>query len=302
MDRFAAVEAFVETVDTGSFASAARRLRRSRSRISKQVAELEEQTGVRLFDRTTRRVSLTEGGQLYLERCRRVLDELDAAESALDRMRVEPRGRLRVSAPLSFGVLHLAPFLPAFLQQFPQIRLDLSLNDRHVDLIEEGFDLAIRIGNLPDSSFRARKLATDRRVVCGSPDYFRRYPPPRTPEDLVRHNCLTYSQAGRDDIWRFSGPEGESKVRVEGNIRIDNGDALRLAALEGVGLVFVPTFIVGRDLQMGRLRSVLTEYNGNEIAIQALYPGGQHTPTKVQAFVNFLVQRIGRRPYWDLTE
>ncbi|MBF0448671.1 MAG: LysR family transcriptional regulator [Magnetococcales bacterium] len=278
------------------------KFRYTRSRISKQVAALEEKTGVRLFDRTTRRVSLTEGGQLYLERCQWILKELETADSALDQIRDEPRGRLRLSAPLTFGLLHIAPTLPEFLHQHPQIQVDLSLNDRHVDLIEEGFDLAIRIGNLPDSSFRARKLATDRRVVCGSPDYFRQHLPPQTPADLEQHNCLTYSYAARNDIWQFSGPDGDFQVHVKGNLRVNNGDTLRLAALAGLGLIQVPTFMVGGDLQMGRLRSILTEYGGDRVTIQALYPGGRHTPSKVRAFINFLAQRIGKRPDWYLTD
>jgi len=303
MDRLAAMEAFVRVAETGSFSAAARRLGVSKSLVSRQIAALEGELGARLFNRTTRSLTLTEEGRGYQTQLVRILGDIEAANAAVSHLQVTPRGRLRVNAPMSFGTLHLAPAVRDFLDRYPEVDLDLVLNDRFVDLIEEGFDLALRIGRLADSSLVARKLAPMRLVVCGSPAYLARHGTPARPADLKRHRCLAYSGNALHDEWRFREPDGgETAIGIEGRLRVNNGDVLRVAALQGLGLVNLPSFIVGGDLQAGALVSVLSEYAPPEAGIHAIYPQGRHLSPKVRALVDFLAARFGPRPYWDLIE
>jgi len=295
------MEAFVRVADSRSFSEAARRLRLSKSVVSRQVSALETQLGARLFHRTTRSLSLTEVGQAYYERCSRILAEIEEANLSVSSLQTEPRGKLRINAPMSFGILHLAPLLPSFLARYPQIDIDMAMNDRFVSLIDEGFDVAVRIGKLEDSSLIARHLAPARRVVCASPAYLAAHGAPQTPADLADHCCLTYSNRTTPDEWSFQTVEGQRwPVEVHGRLRVNNGDALRDAALGGVGLVTLPSFLVGRDLQAGTLVAVLGEYLPQDLAIHAVYPHNRHLSPKVRAFVDFLVEHIGPRPYWDL--
>jgi len=303
MDRLDSMEAFVRVAEAHSFSEAARRLNLSKSVISRQVSALEADLGARLFHRTTRSLSLTEVGQAYFERCTRILADIDEANLAVSSHQANPRGKLRIAAPMSFGLLHLAPVIPAFLERYPDIEIDMSMNDRFVSLIDEGYDLAVRIGKLGDSSLIARTLAPARRVVCASPAYLAKRGTPLTPSDLTRHCCLTYSNMSLSDEWDFCAADGARwPVEVKGRLRIDNGDALRQAALAGIGLVMQPSFIVGRDLQAGTLTAVLTEYLAQDVAIHAVYPHSRHLSPKVRAFVDFLAERFGPRPYWDLVE
>ncbi|HLN23174.1 MAG TPA: LysR family transcriptional regulator [Patescibacteria group bacterium] len=303
MDRLDSMEAFVRVAEAHSFSEAARRLNLSKSVISRQVSALEADLGARLFHRTTRSLSLTEVGQAYFERCARILADIDEANLAVSSHQANPRGKLRIAAPMSFGLLHLAPVIPAFLERYPDIEIDMSMNDRFVSLIDEGYDLAVRIGKLGDSSLIARTLAPARRVVCASPAYLAKRGTPLTPSDLTKHCCLTYSNMSLSDEWDFCTPDGTRwPVEVKGRLRIDNGDALRQAALAGIGVVMQPSFIVGRDLQAGTLTAVLTEYLAQDVAIHAVYPHNRHLSPKVRAFVDFLAERFGPRPYWDLVE
>jgi len=301
MDRLAALTAFAAVVETGSFAAAARRLGRSTSRLSRQVADLEAGLGARLLHRTTRALTLTEAGRAYHEQVARILADLDAADQSVGRLQAAPRGRLRVAAPMSFGIRHLAPALPDFLARYPEIALDMAMNDRFVDLIDEGFDLAVRIGRLAESSLISRRLAPLRRVLCASPDYLAAHGTPRTPDDLAAHACLGYSNLTPQEEWSFSDPLSRRPwpVRIEARLRINNGDALRLAALAGVGLGLLPTFIVGPDLAAGTLVPLLDPYLRQEGAIHALYPPARHLSPKVRAFVDFLAGRFGPQPYWE---
>lgn len=301
MDRLATLESFVRVAELGSFSEAARRLRSSKSVVSRQVAALEAELGVRLLHRTTRALTLTEAGQGYFARMSRILADLAEANQSVTQLQAAPRGRLRVNAPMSFGVLHLAPALPDFLARFPEVDIDLAMTDRFVDLIEDGFDVGVRIAKLADSSMIARKLAPIRMAVCASPSYLARCGVPATPADLAQHECLGYGAAGGE--WRFAKPDGAPwPVAVRGRLGVDNGDALRSAALHGVGLVMLPTFIVGADMQTGALVSVLAEYVPQERALYAVYPHARHLSPKVRVFVDFLVARLGPRPYWDLVE
>lgn len=301
MDRLAALTAFAAVAEAGSFAAAARRLGRSTSRLSRQVAELEAALGIRLLHRTTRALTLTEAGRSYHEQVARILAELEAADLSVGRLQAAPRGRLRVAAPMSFGVLHLAPALPAFLDRYPEIDLDMAMNDRFVDLVEEGFDLAVRIGRLAESSLIARRLAPLRRVLCASPAFLAAYGTPRTPDDLARLPCLGYSNLLPQEDWSFVDPASGRPwpVRIKARLRVNNGDALRLAALAGVGLAPLPSFLVGPDLAAGTLVSLLDPYLRQEGAIHAVYPPARPLSPKVRAFVDFLAERFGPRPYWE---
>jgi DNA-binding transcriptional LysR family regulator len=303
MDRLAAIEAFVRVAEAQSFSEAARRLRSSKSAVSRNVSALESELGVRLLQRTTRSLTLTEAGRGYFERATRILADLEEANLAVSHLQAAPRGRLRVSAPMSFGFLHLAPALPDFLARFPEVAVDLAMSDRFVDLIEEGFDVAVRIGPLEDSSLIARKLAPIRRVVCASPAYFEARGFPRSPDDLKGHECLSNSNIAASQEWQFAAPGGKPwPVAVQGRLSANNGDALRVAALKGQGLVNLPTFIVGGDLQAGTLATALEDFIPQRLAMSALYPHSRRLSPKVRAFVDFLADRFGPRPYWDLVE
>ncbi len=303
MDRLTAIEAFVRVAEAQSFSEAARRLRSSKSAVSRNVGALESELGVRLFHRTTRSLTLTEAGRGYFERATRILADLEEANLAVSQLQSAPRGRLRVSAPMSFGFLHLAPALPDFLARYPEVSVDLAMNDRFVDLIDEGFDVAVRVGALEDSSLIARKLAPIRRVVCASPAYFKARGLPRSPDDLKGHECLSNSNIVASQEWQFTALDGKPwPVAVKGRLSANNGDALRIAALKGLGLVNLPTFIVGGDLQAGALATALDEFISQDMALSAVYPHSRHLSPKVRAFVDFLAGCFGPRPYWDLVE
>ncbi len=303
MDRLDSMEAFVRVAECRSFSVAARRMELSKSVVSRQIARLEAHLGARLFHRTTRSLALTEVGQAYYERCTRILAEIEEANLSVSNLQAEPRGRLRVNAPMSFGIHHLAPLIPRFLDRFPHVDVDMAMNDRVVSLVEEGFDIAVRIGRLEDSSLIARHLAPARRVVCASPSYLERRGVPQSPDDLADHCCLSYSNLTASDEWNLCTAEGRRwPVEVRGRLRVNNGDVLREAALSGVGLIMAPTFLCGCDLQAGRLVSVLDQFVPQNIAIHAVYPHSRHLSPKVRAFVDFLAENFGPRPYWDLVE
>jgi DNA-binding transcriptional LysR family regulator len=301
MDRLDSMEAFVRVAESKSFSEAARRLNLSKSVISRQVSGLETDLGARLFHRTTRSLTLTEVGAAYLERCQRILADIEEANLSVSNLQAAPRGKLKVSAPVPFTTQHLAAALPDFLARYPEVEVDLSLNDRFVNLVEEGYDLAIRVGKLNDSSLIAKLLAPARIAMVGSTAYFAERGIPQTPDDLSKHCCLLYSNLSAADEWSFISPEGKRwSVEVKGRLRVNNGDVLRLAALAGLGLTLLPTFIVGADLQAGTLVQVLEDFVPQEAGIYAVYPHARHLSPKVRAFVDFLAERFGPKPYWDL--
>jgi DNA-binding transcriptional LysR family regulator len=303
MDHFSSMEAFVRVAEAKSFTAAAKRMRLSKSLVSRQVAALEAELGVRLLQRTTRSLTLTEAGERYFEASQRILAQLEEAKLSVSTLQAAPRGRLLVNAPMSFGFLHLAPVLPQFLERHREIEIEMTLNDRFIDLIEEGFDMAVRIGRLPDSSLVARKLAPLRRTVSASPAYLARHGTPAVPDDLKAHECLCYSNLARSEEWRFVHADGRPwPVEVKGRLRANNGDALRAAALQGAGIANLPSFIIGADLQAGRLVSLLADYVPQDAAIYAVYPHSRHLSPKVRAFTEFLAQRFGPVPYWDLVQ
>ena len=304
MNRLSAIESFVKVAELKSFSEAAARLNTSKSVISRHVAGLEAQLGLRLFHRTTRAITLTEAGRCYFERVSQILLDLQDADQAVSHLQVTPRGRLKVSAPMSFGFLHLAPALADFLAEYPELEVDVTMSDRFVDLVEEGFDLAVRIGALGDSSFIAKRIAPIRRVVCASPRYLATHGTPEFPQDLRAHQCLCNSnQPGGGHEWRFTMPDGKSvTVPVKGRLALNNGDALRVAALNDLGFVDIPTFIVGGDLKAGTLVSVLDAHVPQSLALHAVYSHARHLSPKVRAFIDFLASRFGPRPYWDRGE
>jgi DNA-binding transcriptional LysR family regulator len=294
MDRLAALEAFARVAETGSFSAAARALALSKSLISRQVSALEAELGARLIARTTRSLALTEAGRGYYEQVARILAQMEEADLSVSQLQATPRGKLRVNAPMSFSLLRLAPVLPDFLALYPEIDVDLSMNDRRVDLMEEGFDLAIRLGRLAESSLVARKLGPMQRIVCASPAYLAERGLPKVPADLRVHDCLCYSNADTVDEWRFSGPEGRAiTVEVKGRVRANNGDLLRLAALRGLGLVDLPSFLVGADIEAGALVPVLRDYIRQEGGVYAVYPHARYLPPKIRVFIDFLAERWG---------
>lgn len=298
-DNLAAMAVFARVVEERSFTQAAGALGRSKSAVSKAVSQLEDRLGARLLNRTTRRLSLTEAGTAYYERAARILAEAAEADSAVSALQDEPRGTLRINAPMSFGQRHLAPAIGAFLERYPELRLDITLNDRIIDLVGEGYDVAVRIAALPDSSLIAAKLAPNRRLVCASPDYLARAGTPRHPQDLRRHNCFGYTYQATGNNWRFVGPEGPVTVRVTGTLSANNGEILKAAMRQGLGLGLVPSFSVTDELKSGELVAVLPDYSDTETSVYAVYPHSRHLSAKVRAFVDFLRDRFGPEPYWD---
>lgn len=301
MDSLHGIHAFASVVENGSFTAAARLLGQTKSAISKQVAGLEERLGARLLNRTTRRMSPTEVGHAFYERCRRIITELEEAERAVTELHTEPRGTLRINGPMSFGIRHLAAATADFMTLHPDLSVDMNLNDRLVDVVEEGYDVAIRITRLPDSSLIARKLAPFRRAICASPAYWDKHGRPEKPEDLRHHRCLHYTYLVSGNEWTFIGPEGRSTVRVASQFRANNGDALLSAARKGLGVLNTPTFIAHDDLQSGRLEPVLPSYSDLDTNIYAIYPHNRHLSAKVRLFVDFLVARYSPEPPWDIS-
>lgn len=303
MDRLATMELFVEAVDRGSFSAAGREFGLAPSSVARSINALEDELGVRLLNRSTRKLSLTEAGRLYHERARRILGEVEEAKLSVAQLEAAPRGTLRVSVPVVFGRLHVAPALPEFLATYPDLRIDLSMTDAFVDLVEEGIDLAVRIAELEDSSLIARRLAPNRRVVCASPGYFERHGVPATPADLARHNCLIYKRPGGRAVWRFRCGRNVHEVEVRGQLQANNADALYESALGGLGLIILPTFMVGAAIRRGDLRTVFADYQVSPSALDAgvyaVFPYNRHLSPKVRALVDFLRRRFGPRPYWE---
>lgn len=299
MDTLTSMKVFAAVVEGGSFATAAERLDMSRAMTSKYVAHLEQHLGTRLLQRSTRRLTLTESGSDYYERCVQILADIRSAEEGALHMTETPRGNLRVTAPVSFGILHMGPAVSQYLQQYPDVKIDIMLTDRRVDLIDEGLDLAVRIGTMPESELIARKFASDRVAICAAPAYLARHGAPLVPEDLSRHNCLTYSYSASGDEWRMAGLDGrQHSVRVTGSLRANNGDMVKLAALGGAGLMRQPLFLCAEDLRAGRLVEVLAEYRSDELGMYALYPSRKHLSAKVRTFVDFLVDAFAMKKAW----
>lgn len=282
------IAVFLRVVDTGSFTAAARQLGMSKPTVSKHIATLEHYLGARLLNRTTRSLGLTEIGANFYTHCQKIMAELEAAESEVFEYSDTPRGRLRIVVPTGLGDRCVAEHLGGFLELYPEIEIDLTLDSRCVDLIKEGFDLAVRITRDEPSGIGAERLARCQHLVCGSPGYLERYGRPAKPDDLQQHNCLTYSDDRSGEGWRLEGPQGLETVKVAGRIRANDGDALRTALLSGVGLGLMPTYLVGQDLSAGRLCDALPDYRENSYGIVAIFPEAARVCPKVRAFVDYL--------------
>lgn len=298
-NRLELIASFVQVVASGGFTAAASRLGLSRAVVSKHVIALERRLGVQLLNRTTRRVAATEAGLAYYERCARILAELEEADLAISRLQAQPRGTLKVNAPMSFGTLHLAPAIATFAGLYPELRVNLVLNDRFVDMLDEGFDVGIRIGRLEDSTLIVRRIAPARRVLCAAPAYLARRGAPRHPRELATHACLQYGYLASGTTWKLSGPDGEHAVAIEAAVCVNNGEVLRDLAIGGLGIALLPTFIVGPALAEGALLPLLDDYRAPETNINVIYPPSRHLSAKVRVFTDFLVERIGPTPYWD---
>jgi DNA-binding transcriptional LysR family regulator len=300
MDRFAEIEALVAVVEAGSFHAAGERLDVAKSMVSRRLSQLERRLGSRLLHRTTRRLTLTDAGRNFYQRAVQILAELDEAEQSVAAGHRELRGAIKLAAPLTFGLRHLSGAITEFLDAHPAIELNLDLNDRNINLIEEGFDLAVRIGELPDSTLIARRLGTSRAVTCASRAYLDRHGEPLHPEDLRKHIGLQYSNIGYRQHWRFETPQGETVfAQPQIRIRANNGEALACAAVAGLGITTGPTFILSSYLRGGSLIRILKDYRLPVVGIYALYPPGRLLPRRIQVFADFLAERFGEQPYWD---
>mgnify|MGYP001548665658 FL=1 len=300
MRRFEELQAFVAVVETGSFTAAAERLGAAKSAVSRRVSSLEERLGVQLLRRTTRSLNLTDTGRSFYEHSARILADLDEAEAAVLQEHGELRGSLRVALPLSFGVRHMAEPIAEFSRRHPRVTFDLDLNDRRVDLLQEGADLALRIGRLRDSSLIARKLFDARTVVCASQAYLDRHGEPETPDDLGAHQCLVYSNVADPSRWVYYDADGaRGQVTVNVAMSASNGDFLRQVAVAGQGIVMQPTFIAGEMIRSGDLVPILKDYNWPVTPAYAVYPPTRHLSYRVRALIDFLVERFAGVPYWD---
>lgn len=304
MDKFKEMQAFVAVAESGSFVNAADALETSKAAVSRYVAQLEERLGVRLMNRTTRRQSLTDEGHAFLVHCKETLALIDDAEQEIQNKRSSPAGLIRINAPLTFGVLHLAPLWGKFMALYPQVQLEVTLSDRIVDLVDEGYDIAVRIASLPSSTLISRKLASTSLVVCASPQYLKGKTKPAHPSDLKNHSVISYSYLATGDEWVFQAPQGEVqgeqrseaggeiRVKTKPKIHTNNGDTCRSAALAHQGIVLQPTFLVGPDIQNGDLVALLPEFKTIELGIYAVYPSRKLVSPRIRALVDFLVKEF----------
>ncbi|VAW90600.1 Transcriptional regulator, LysR family [hydrothermal vent metagenome] len=294
------LQAFVKIVDASTITAAAERLGLAKSAVSRRLSELEDELGVELFHRTTRKLTLTDSGRGFYQRSIRILADLDEAQNAVSQAHHELSGQLRVAAPFSFGVQHLGPAIIEFQQLHPKLNFDIDFNDRQIDLIQEGFDLGIRIANLKDSSLIARKLASLSTVVCASPKYLTVHGTPSTPEDLADHHCLTYRYLDNPDHWSFVDLQGQIQtIKVPKVMQVNNGDFMRRAAIAGLGVLRQPTFIAYESIAKGELVPILEDYTIPHINAYAIYPPTRHLSQRVRTFIDFLLERFAGVPYWE---
>jgi DNA-binding transcriptional LysR family regulator len=300
MDRLRALEVFVEVVRKNGFARAADALETSPANITRIISDLEGHLGTRLLNRSSRKMSLTESGEALFERAKAIVEDMAEVEAIASSSALKPRGLLRINAPLSFGILHLAPLWPKFMAQHPDIELDVALIDRVVDIVEEGYDLAIRISRAGSATHAARKLATSFNICCASPAYLARHGTPRVPADLARHKCIGYRYAATGDEWQFRDAQGKPQpVKVSCVMHVNNGDTARAAALAGSGVIWQPTFLIGDDLRAGRLVPLLPGFRLPDIDVLVVYPSRRHLNAKVRVLIDFLVAQFGDVAPWD---
>jgi len=301
MDRMRALEVFVEVVRKNGFARAADALETSPANVTRIIADLEAHLGTRLLNRSSRKMSLTDSGEGLYQRAKVIVEDMGEIEAIASSSALQPRGLLRINAPLTFGVLHLAPLWPKFMALYPEVELEVALIDRVVDIVEEGYDLAIRISRSGSASHAARKLATSRNICCAAPAYIAKHGLPRVPADLKQHNCIGYSYAASADEWHFADAAGQPHpVTVRCSLHANNGDTARAAALAGAGIIWQPTFLIGADLRAGRLVPLLPAFHLPDIDVLAVYPSRRHLGAKVRVMIDFLAAQFQDTPPWDL--
>jgi len=300
MDGFGAIPVFVAVVESGGFSPAAKLLGISKSAVSKRINLLEQSLGVKLLHRTTRKISLTEAGEHFFEHAAIANNAAKDAEDAVAQLQGEPQGRLRINTPMSFGRLHIAPFIPAFLKRYPKISIDMVMSDEVIDLVGAGFDVAVRSGTLADSSLIARKLAPLHSVLCASPEYLKQHGTPLTLDDLKQHNCILFSYSRDLKEWSFSQNGRTQAIEVSGNYQVNNSEALKEALLQGIGIGRLPTFVAGTEIKAGRLVPLFTDHDMNEQSIYAVFLERQYMPAKVRVFLDYAIEYLGGdKPYWD---
>jgi DNA-binding transcriptional LysR family regulator len=300
MDRLRALEVFVEVVKRDGFARAAEALDTSPANVTRYISDLEAHLQTRLLNRSSRKMSLTSSGEALFERAKSILDDVAEAEAIVSTSTLQPHGVLRINAPLSFGVLHLAPLWAKFMRLYPEVQLDVSLIDRVVDIVEEGYDMAVRISRAGSPANVARKLATSSNVLCASPEYIQLRGMPRTPAELLQHDGIGYSYAANADEWQILDASGQPHiVKMPCVMHTNNGDTARAAALGGLGIIWQPTFLIGADLRAGRLQRVLPDYHLPDMDVLAVYPSRRHLSAKVRVMIDFLVQELAGTPPWD---
>jgi len=294
------IQAFVQIVEASTITAAAERLSLAKSAISRRLSELEDQLGVELFHRTTRKLVLTDSGRGFYQRCVQILSDLEEAEHSVSHAHHELSGQLRVAAPLSFGAMHLGPAIIEFQKLHPKLNFDLDFNDRKIDLIQEGFDVGIRIADLKDSSLIARKIASASFVICASPEYLEQHGRPEIPEDLKNHHCFTYTNKDHPDRWIFTDKQGATQtVNIPRVMQANNGTFLNSAAIAGLGIVYQPTFIAHESITKGELIPILQDYSMTKVNAYAIYPPTRHLSQRVRQFIDFLVKRFAGVPYWE---
>jgi DNA-binding transcriptional LysR family regulator len=301
MEHLAEMMAFAKVVETKSFSNAARLLSTSKSLVSKQVSSLENALGVRLLNRTTRSMSLTEIGAAYYEHCARIAQEIEAAQQSVTQLQAEPRGLLKVTTPVVFAALHLAPVLHSFVARYEHVEVELNATDRVVDLVEEGYDLAIRITDKPAQGMVARKIAPVRWATCASPAYLKKHGTPKTPQDLLQHQCLVYNGLpALNTGWVYRMGSKERKIGVSGKLKVNNSEVLLNLALEGAGIALFPTYVLGTHLKSGHLKEILSDSVAYpDMSLYATYMPTRYMQPKVRAFIDYLIEHFGQEPVWD---
>jgi len=292
MDKYQEIRVFTRVADCGSFVAASDSLKMSKAAVSRYVSDLEHRLGARLMHRTTRKLSLTPDGEIFLSRCRAILESIEESEEEISKRGLTASGTLRITAPVSFGIRHLAPLWSDFLIAHPQVKIELELSDRVINLVEEGFDLAIRIGKLNDSTLVSRQITSTRLVLCASPDYLKRRGTPSHPAELVEHETFSYSLLSTGHTWKFDGPEGRVDVRVSPRMTSNNGDTGVEVCVRGGGIHLWPTFLIEEYLRAGSLVEVLPDFKASNFGIYAVYPSRKHVSPKVRVLVDFLVNRL----------
>lgn len=301
MDRLENMITFVQIVDSGNISTAADRLTVAKSAVSRRLKELETYLGVQLFHRTTRSLNLTASGTAYYQQAVRILDDIVEAENAITQAHVRLQGSIKIAVPYSFGHMHLSPAIHEFLNLHPHIEFDLDFNDRQVDIVQDGFDLAIRIANLEDSSLIARPLASINHVACAAPSYLARYGKPETPKDLAKHRCLAYNLSPDYKSWTFiDRNEKAVKVGINPQFTSNAGESLRDATIAGLGVTYLPTFIVYQQIEQQQLIPILKDYKASPINAYAIYPPTRHLSHRIRTLIDFLQERYSGTPYWDL--